>query len=627
MRMDNQLRFSSHFTRRMMFMAVITGILIAVSMPLTYLVLSWNAERKEVRANSQKLALDLQESIKENPRLWQFNTPKFTKLFLTFQVNDLSYVKIYDEKMNLVHQEIITGPSLLDISSRSRIIYNNRVYGYVEVVKTASGLIYSFMALATAFSVLGLLVGAVLYRLPTRIVREAENEISLAFQKLDHLSHYDMLTNLPNRVLLNDRFAQALEHARRSQEKLAVLFLDLDRFKMINDTLGHNNGDLVLRSAAERISSCIRTGDTIARVGGDEFVVIAPDISDPRDAAVLAQRIIDILAQPFVMEGHELLVTSSIGISLYPSDGDNMETLIKNADTAMYHAKQQGKSRFEFHSPALKAAALERLTLEDSLRKALRQGELLLHYQPVVELQTGEITGMEALVRWHHPELGLILPEEFIPLAEETGLIVPIGEWVLRAACQQAKAWQKAGFKRLFVSVNLSVRQFQQGNLVSKVTQILKETGLAPKHLQLEMVENTAMQDDQQVAGRLKELERLGIKIAVDDFGAGFSSLSCLRGCPIHKLKIDKSFIDGIARDSVGSAIANYIIDLAHALKLGVVAEGVETESQLAFLREHRCDEMQGFLFSPPVPAHEAEKLLVRGKRLDFGPAKVRRIY
>ncbi|MGE5576023.1 MAG: diguanylate cyclase domain-containing protein [Syntrophothermus sp.] len=333
-------------------MAASTGLLISISMPLTYLVMSWNSEQKEAIAYSQKLASDLQESIKESPRFWRFNVEKFARVFIAFQVDGLSSVKIYDERSTLIHEEKIS-PSFLEISGRSKIVYNNQVYGYVEVSERSEGLIYSFAGLSAAFLALGLFVGIVLYRFPTRIVRQAENEITLAFQKLDHLSHYDMLTNLPNRRHLNNLLAQALDRASQHQQQIAVMFFDLDRFKEINDTLGHNNGDIVLQMVAERLKSCMRNDDIVARLGGDEFIAVIPDITDAQNAAMLAQRVIDTLAQPFVLEGQELFITSSIGISIYPSDGDDIETLIKNADMAMYRAKEQGKNRYHFYAPAM----------------------------------------------------------------------------------------------------------------------------------------------------------------------------------------------------------------------------------------------------------------------------------
>lgn len=372
----------------------------------------------------------------------------------------------------------------------------------------------------------------------------------------------------------------------------------------------------MLKGVAQRLRSCLREGDTVARLGGDEFMVVLPAIAHAEDAARVGQRILDALSVPFNFEGHELHIGVSIGIALYPNDGKSAEALLKNADIAMYRAKEQGRNNYQFYTPALNDMAFERLTLENSLRRALERREFVVHYQPQVSLNTGQIVGMEALVRWRHPELGLVAPMKFIPVAEETGLIVPIGEWVLQMACAQNKAWQEAGFPPLRVTVNLSARFFRRKDLMETVARILKETGLDPDYLELELTEGTTMENAEATIRTLHELKEMGVHLSIDDFGTGYSSLSYLKRFPLATLKIDRLFVQDITTSSDGAVITLAIIAMAHSLGLKVIAEGVETEEQLAFLRAHRCDEMQGYLFSRPIPAEAFTQLLREGRRL-----------
>lgn len=447
-----------------------------------------------------------------------------------------------------------------------------------------------------------------------RELREAQarREHLAAEATVQHQAHFDLLTDLPNRVMFNDRLTLALAHANRQRQMLAVLFVDLDRFKTIVDTLGHAVGDRVLQGVAERLQSCLEEGDTLARLGGDEFVVLLPQIRRADKAVKLAQQMLEVLKPAFHFAGHELHITTSIGIALYPYDGENADTLLKNADTALYRAKEQGRNNYQLYTPAMNARAFERLALENSLRKALERKEFLLHYQPQVDFRNNAIIGMEALLRWQHPDLGLVYPAEFIPLAEETGLIVPLGEWAIRTACLQAKTWQKAGFPPMNVAVNLSARQFQQHDLVETIARILKETELDSRWLEVEITESVAMQNADYAIVILRDLKEMGVQIVMDDFGTGYSSLSYLKKFPVHVLKIDQSFIRDLIRDPNDAAIANAIIVLAHSLKMLVVAEGVETPEQESFLREHQCDRFQGYLFSSPVPAAVFESLIRR---------------
>lgn len=421
---------------------------------------------------------------------------------------------------------------------------------------------------------------------------------------------HDSLTGLPNRMLFKDRLSHALVHAKRNKQMLAVIFLDLDRFKLINDTLGHEIGDHLLKSVALRLQKCVREEDTISRLGGDEFTLLLPEISKSESAAKVAQKIIEEILQPFCIGEYELYISTSIGIALYPSDGEDAETLLKNADTAMYLAKERGRNNYQFYTPALNKKTVERMTMENELRRAIDRQEFVLHYQPKVNIKTGKIIGVEALVRWQHSVRGLIPPSDFIPTAEETGMIVPLGEWILRTACAQNKAWQDAGFEPLTISVNLSGRQFELQNLSVVIERILKETGLAPFWLELEITESTAMQNADYTIETLQNLKEMGVQFSIDDFGTGYSSLSQLRRFPVDKLKIDKSFVLDIGTGHDNEIIASSVIALGKSLKLGVIAEGVETEEQLNFLKKHQCIEMQGFLFSKPLAAGDFSDLL-----------------
>ena len=443
-------------------------------------------------------------------------------------------------------------------------------------------------------------------------------------EQLEYQANHDGLTGLPNRNLLADRIGQALTYADRYSKHAVVLFIDLDHFKFINDSLGHDMGDELLQIAAKRLTACVRSIDTVARHGGDEFVIVLPDLAESEDAARVAQKIQDAIYRPYRIGEHELTVSCSTGISIYPKDGEDAQALLKNADVAMYRAKEQGRNNFRFFTGELNDRVLARMTMEKHLRRALERDEFLIHYQPQVDLYTGRITGMEALVRWQSPELGFIPPARFIPLAEETGLIVPIGEWVLRAACAQNKAWQDAGFPPLVMAVNLSPRQFRQEGLAETVARIVEETGLEPQRIELEIIESLLMHDVDSATVILNKLKELGVQLTMDDFGTGYSSLSYLKRFPFDKMKIDQSFVHDITSDPDSAAIVKTIIALAHSLNLRVIAEGIETEGQLGYLRSHACDEMQGYYFSRPVPTLEFEQMLRERRHLEFTPASGR---
>ena len=422
---------------------------------------------------------------------------------------------------------------------------------------------------------------------------------------------HDALTGLPNRMLFKDRLTLQIAHTKRNNQKSGLLFLDLDRFKLINDTLGHTVGDQLLKIVAERLLLCISEGDTVARLGGDEFILLLTEINQMERAVDrVARKVTDIIKQPIIIDEHELYITTSIGIAVFPDDGEDADKLIKNADAAMYRAKERGRNNFQVYTPAMNAKAFERLTLENSLRRALERKEFVVYYQPKINVNSGKIGGTEALLRWQHPELGLVPPNEFIPVAEETGLIMPIGEWVLRTACAQNKAWQDAGFTPIHIAVNLSVRQFQMQNLVEIVSKVLAETGLDPCWLELEITESIAIQNVEYTVKVLHDLQEMGVQISIDDFGTGYSSLSYLKRLPINKLKIDRSFISEINTELDNGTIASEVIVLGQSLKLAVVAEGVETKEQSDFLKKHQCNELQGFFFGRPVPAEEFQFVL-----------------
>ncbi|MGC2520662.1 MAG: EAL domain-containing protein [Burkholderiales bacterium] len=448
------------------------------------------------------------------------------------------------------------------------------------------------------------------------LLNHLAGDISLALkyfeneEKLNHLAYYDVLTKSANRSLLRDRLAHAIAYAGRHGRQVAVISVDIDNFKYINNSLGHNTGDQLLKAVTERLGSCVRDGDTIARQGGDEFVIVLPDQAGDEHASQVIKRILAAIACPILIKGRELNITCSIGASFYPQDGPDGETTLKNADAAMYGAKELGRNTFQFYAKEIDAKINERLALESSLRRAIEREEFLLQYQPQIHLNRGEIVGAEALIRWRHPDLGMVSPDKFIPLAEETGLIDPIGEWVLRTACTQNKAWQDARLPAITVSINLSARQFRQKGLTDTIAHALQETGLNAECLGLELTESLLMHNAAAGALMLQNLKQMGVKLSIDDFGTGYSSLSYLKRFPIDELKIDQSFVRDVMTDPDDAIIAKAIIALAHGLNLKVTAEGVETKEHIDFLQGRRCDKAQGFYFGRPLHSHEFEELL-----------------
>ncbi len=448
------------------------------------------------------------------------------------------------------------------------------------------------------------------------LLNHLAGDISLALkylekeEKLNYLADYDVLTKSANRSLLQDRLAHAIAYAGRHGRQVAVISVDIDNFKYINNSLGHNTGDQLLKAVTERLGSCVRDGDTIARQGGDEFVIVLPDQDSEEHASQVIKRILAAIACPILIKDREFNITCSIGASFYPKDGHDGETTLKNADAAMYRAKELGRNTFQFYAKEIDARINERLVLENSLRRAIEREELLLQYQPQIHLNRGEIVGAEALIRWRHPELGIVSPDKFIPLAEETGLIGPIGEWVLRTACAQNKAWQDARLPEITVAINLSARQFRHKGLTDTIAHALQETGLKADCLGLELTESLVMHNAAAGALMLQNLKQMGVKLSIDDFGTGYSSLSYLKRFPIDELKIDQSFVRDVMTDPDDAIIAKAIITLAHELNLKVTAEGVETKEHMDFLLGRRCDKAQGFYFGRPLHAGEFEDLL-----------------
>jgi len=526
-----------------------------------------------------------------------------------------------------VRRLLVAATALAAAHAISRTPRNSRAIGRRSVMLALLGLALHqvhFLALGTDpfirreyplwIATLGLLDVALYFGLAIGLViwlLEDERQATMdAAAKIEKIAYHDSLTGLPNRQLFLNQMGMALHRARRTNTIVAVLFLDLDRFKVVNDSLGHAAGDLLLQTVSERIRSAVRGDDSVTRLGGDEFAVLCTEVGTPEDAMMVAERIIAAVKRPIQLEGQEVFVTTSLGISLYPADATQPEGLLKSADAAMYRAKAQGRDMVERYVPELGAAALEQLGLESHLQRAVEHDQLLVYYQPIVDSHTGRINGLEALLRWNHPERGILLPSEFIGLAEATGAIVPMGEWVLRAACAQVQRWRDRGLPHLRAAVNLSVRQLQHPDLVARIQQVLDETRLPAAHLEIEITESIAMRSSGRAIDSLRALKAKGVRVSIDDLGTGYSSLSALRLFPIDSLKIDRSFVHGVPNNTDDSAIAAAVIALGQTLGVNVIAEGIERPEQLAFFTDHRCAEWQGYLLVSPQTAAECEALL-----------------
>jgi PAS domain S-box-containing protein len=515
-----------------------------------------------------------------------------------------------------IHPEDTKGHSQLE--KAIKIIREHGKYKYTIEQHHDDEIRYTRMRASTVLDKDEKLVGYMFFAQDITARRRAQEQIH-------YLAYFDSLTGLPNRTFYQELVPRALEQAKRRHTLLAVLFIDLDNFKRINDSFSHKTGDLLLKQAAERLLKSLRSSDyiarselvrgdeTVSRLGGDEFLVLLTDIKDIQDVARVSRRLLKDFSQPFDLIGQEVVMSASIGISIFPEDGENHECLLKNADIAMYHAKDKGKNNYQFYSDTMNVETFERLALENDLRRALEWNEFQLYYQPKVHAPEGKIIGVEALIRWNHPHMGVVTPNQFIQLAEETGLIVPIGEWVLQQACLQHRAWLDAGFHPIKVAVNLSSRQFEKKQLAQVVQQALSNAGMDPRYLELEITESLIMQNLEEAIKILDQLKSKGIEILIDDFGKGYSSLNYLRRIPLDALKIDRSFVMNIITNPDDAAIVKAIIAMAHNLQLKVIAEGIETEEQMALLQKHGCHEMQGYLWSKPLDADEITKLLIKG--------------
>ncbi|HSN68724.1 MAG TPA: EAL domain-containing protein, partial [Thermoanaerobaculia bacterium] len=482
---------------------------------------------------------------------------------------------------------------------------------YLAALRVETPLMYGHW-LAYGDFMLQVLVG---FGMVSSLLEEERRAAHLATQQIEHVAYHDALTGLPNRPLFLDRLIVALAQAARYDFKIAIFFLDVDHFKDINDTLGHSHGDALLKELADRLRKCLRAGDTVSRFGGDEFTIFAQHVDRVEDIARIAQKLLDTVKQPFRVGDHELFVSMSVGISFFPLDGSDPETLLKNADAAMYRAKEQGRDTYQIYAPAMNACAIERLSLETQLRRALENEEFEVHYQPLVELESGTVYGAEALLRWRRPDGRIAAPRTFMRTLDASGLIVPVGDWVLRRACQDAVEWSDIDGFRISVAVNLAARQFQRPNLAERIAAVLGETGLEPPRLELEITESCAMQNAEASVRTMRELKRAGVRIAVDDFGTGYSSLHYLKRFPIDTLKLDRSFVQDVNEDHGDAAIATAVVSMATSLGLKLVAEGIETPEQLAFFRERRCSRGQGFLFGRPMAGDEFRAFLRQSVR------------
>lgn len=598
-------------------LAFVIALIVATVLPLGYSILGYRNLAAKLEVMAEVKADAVTRLITTNPRLWSYQLgPLQDLLSREPAVLEDEAASIRDANDNVI-ATVGRSPDP-PILRRSRAVHDSgMVVGRIETEHSLRGLLFG----AAIAALLGLLLGAAVFAtlrvLPLRALRRVtaalEQEASqhqLAAERAEYLAYYDSLTTLPNRSMFSKLLNRALSLARREGKLLAVLFVDLDRFKNINDTLGHEAGDLLLQEVGKRLRGCLRESDTVARLGGDEFVVLLPGLHDVADVEVVAHKILAATGKPFVALGQEFRVTASVGVSTFPKDGDDEQSLMKNADIAMYQAKEDGKNHFQFYSAHMNTNSFERLALESSLRRALEHGEFQLHYQPKIDAHGGGIAGVEALLRWQHPELGIVAPTKFIPVAEETGLIVSIGKWVLKTACTQNMAWQKLGLPRLNMAVNLSRRQFSDDGLLRDVASILEETGMSAGLLELEITESTLMHDVDKAIHTLKEFRDMGVRLAIDNFGTGYSSLSNLTQFPIDTIKIDGSLIHDLSNQAESRGIAKAIIAMGATLSLTVIAECVETKAQADFLREHACDEFQGFYFSKAVTAGQFAELL-----------------
>jgi len=632
--------FYENFSKRMLILSILIGLFISITMPVTYFLLNWSEQENIANLHSKDIASDIAKTVKINPELWKFSVIKFTKIFDELQNDKIVHIRIFDSEGHIINDESSPRTYILSRTGSSDIVYNNIRYGHVEVTYIIDNVLEWTLIQLFLFSVLGLLIGLALFKYPAKIIKTAEKdinnnisqlnqhlqevmaqkdeitylykEIASSEEKVRHLAYHDHLTGLPNRLLLSEQLNHAIQLSSRLEKILAIMFLDLNDFKIINDTMGHDKGDQLLIEVSKRLVNTLRKCDTVARIGGDEFIILIEDVENENYINMISEKILKSFNEPYILNNQDCFITTSIGIAIYPIDGINAEELIKNADIAMYKSKGKGKNQYERCTPVMKTEVVESMKMANSLYRALERNEFELNYQPQVSCNSNKIVGVEALIRWNHPEWGRVSPVEFIPIAEQTGLIIPIGEWVLKTACKQNKAWQDAGLPRIRMGVNLSVKQFQNDNLVKDVEGILRETGLDYQYLEFEITESSVMNERKIIIKALHAFKKLGIHIAIDDFGEEYSSLNYLKQLPVDKIKIPMTFIQGIDVNNTDEAITKAIIVLAKSMGLDVIAEGVETKNQFDFLNQQMCNEIQGFYYYKPMPAHELEKLLMK---------------
>ncbi|UVW29281.1 bifunctional diguanylate cyclase/phosphodiesterase [Massilia sp. H6] len=600
----------SRLTKLIAAVAYSVAVLVTISIPSIYFAAQYKDVTGSVRTLSTIYGSLVTKAINKNPVMWRFEEHKLMALVEENAAADASFIRY--AVLDLGRNPIVRSsqkPLPWPVIDHEKELYDSTtLVGYYKVEQSIQPLLAKTMWALLGGAILGLLVALTLKYLPLRALMQSQ-------QRLMHLAHHDVLTGLPNRALLNDRLEQAISHAKRYDRYVTVVFIDLDNFKHINDSLGHDTGDELLRQVADRLQRSVRGTDTVVRLGGDEFVIILfdqPDQNEPVTGTIVRMR--DKIAEPMHIGAQILQITPSMGIANYPGDGEDVNTLLKNADAAMYQAKDLGRNNFQFYTHEMNRKMQERIFLKEGLVKALKGDEFVLVYQPQVDLRSKEIVGVETLIRWKHPERGLIPPVEFIPMAEETGMIVQIGAWVLHTACQQNKAWQDAGLAPIKMSVNVSPRQFREKDFVACVKSVLESTKMEPRYLELEITESLIMDNVERAVVTMNELNAIGVQLSIDDFGTGYSSLSSLKHFPVARLKIDRSFVKGLPGDKDDNAIAMAVIALGHRLNLKIVAEGVETEQQLGFLCDNECDEMQGYHFSKPISAAEIFEMMTAAR-------------
>lgn len=599
------------FSRRMSIMAVFTAAFISISMPLTYFLMGYQDHKTKAEYLGQEVSSRIVEIIKKNPKLWKYSVVKSIQVLNENDSKEIHLIRIYDSDKTLLSEEKYPMDTIFSCRGKTDIVYNNIRFGYVEVWKAADSLLYESGILLLIFLILASFISFVLFHFPAKIIEKAEMDINKNIDKLNQLSYFDHVTKLRNRTFLNEIFPTLVS----ASNSFSLVFLDLDNFKHINDFYGHSYGDMFLFEVGKRLKELIRSDDIIIRFGGDEFIIIFLDFVDKQNMEKKLKSIIRSFSYPIYLNELSLFVTTSIGVAIYPDDGKDLTHLLRNADIAMYTAKKNGRNNYCFYTDKMLTESFGNLSLVNDMHHALENGEFVLYYQPKFDIQSYEIVGCEILLRWRHPQLGLIAPGRFIPLAEDNGLIVHIGEWVIRESFKQIKKWSyNNNINPMRFSINISPHQFHQENLIPYIKNELYRYNLNPEFIELEITENIALQNIETVFEKLKDIKDIGFSIAIDDFGKGYSAINYLKVFPIDTMKIDMQFVQGINREKGNEAIISSMITLAHDLGVDAVAEGIETQEQLDVLREKKCDFGQGYIFSKPLPAEDFIRLLIEKK-------------